>query len=1573
MIQLKVYPNTNKVRTQQIFLDLYDTEPIKLNLSIEDITNADATSVFSRTFKVPATRNNNEFFKTAFEVDGIDYDVTVKKPAEILVDGAEFRQGHIRLQKVYINDDLDKTDYELLFLGETRDFSTVIGDKPLCELLMPDLQARNYDGTPRNPTITDIEQSWQAFPQDAQVDGNGLPNAGLAYGNIIYPLIDHGNLYEEDGSLPTGWSDIAVGTSQAFAKDANNNSYPLPTSRLKPMIRAKRVWDQIFEDAGYTYTSEFINSARFHQMYISAFGNGATPGYSTQGSGENLLHSQYNTQSPVQFFNDYLYLPDNIFDPGNNFQVGTMSSGSRYIVPATALGGDPQKYKMAASAFIYAYREISCPGFCTSPVPGRLEIYNISTGQVLKQSGYAYGVTVTVSLDTEIDNITINQGDQLAIRVTPYQGTDYDEVHSITWQIMNAPGTLLPSTDLDCEYKQIDYIKDVLKMFRLVMAPDRNDTKNFIIEPWQTYINSGDLHDWSHKLVQNKDQVLEPLFNTQSAEITFSFQEDEDFINVYHQEQYKHPFGYLEFDSNNELLKGSRNIETEGISPSPLATIREDVNQNHTASSFILPQIYANESENNATRQTPIKPNTRFMFYNGLQPVPADAGSGNQIHWFLGQSTNYYDTYPLVSTFETWPQTQNGLNLNWYNDINYWIQNSTNQIFNIDGETLYDQYWSRYINSLYNKYSRRLTAYFVLNNVDLQDLSFDDTIFVNGKYWRPEKIIDVNIGERTEVKVQLISANDYVPAVYIDEQLTNFFAGGGGTLCGCDGTISVQTNGASPFTWSLDGGRITGQASTTGPNPQTFTIDGLCAGTYDLYVVDDLGRSESQLVTVPDTGNPPIVSTHTQTDDISCGTTNPCTGSITVTPSGGSGTGYEVTWSDGVVQTSAPYERTGLCGDTTLSWTITDSLGCESEEYSTEVLCASPATVHRLAQHINCTQSGTQFVYAASNVSYAPGTTVDLVEIPGCFYVVDYTYGTPLYTIANTYPDCLACEGVTPPQKWELQTCANELTPVPELTTYLDAADYPNLTIGQSLTIQGSNYCWEVIRLVNNNDPAEVVTEVFQDCEDCQTVQQNLYVIQSCNGYDPATPIPSGGTEYGDINNGTDLAIAPLSTVAKTFGTPTDCEYQTTSWTPFGFDPSTTSSTMPSGYYYFKPKVRWTNKVTLPSDTKISIVRTKFDSCVGGIGYPIEEVLHTILVSDYASLASGATVSFDYTTPTTYYLPPAFEDLITGCEYTYRFFMLVHRDDGQSCVADAIDIDGSNMTEINPWWTGQTPNGPVMASNGTQTNGSIVTLNEIEGCYEVLGPAQPTQTADYSYNEDNGLYESCESCTGGIVEQYCTEVNAATTPTTFLYDYDDGTGVASQFITLNSGESATICAIANSVTIGTGTGTIVPSAELCSKFVDPVTGTVGTTCDTPATPDKYCYTLSTDANSVTRYAEFGWFEDNVRYTINLKVGEVYQICADLNSPQVLVGGGTIEGGTELCTSVSDCVASCYTYTYSGPQRTDLLYLDCDGTQQYIADVYSATLNTPSNVIDDCIAELISGTAIPFLTQDSACV
>ena len=134
MIDLKVYADDGS----QYFLDMYETSPLKISLSIEDL-KAETTSSYSKAFRVPANNHNVEFFKTAFMVEGMDFDVTVKKPAEILVDGNQFRKGHIRLQKIFVNSVTGQTDYEILFLGETRDFAASIGDARMCDLLIPSL------------------------------------------------------------------------------------------------------------------------------------------------------------------------------------------------------------------------------------------------------------------------------------------------------------------------------------------------------------------------------------------------------------------------------------------------------------------------------------------------------------------------------------------------------------------------------------------------------------------------------------------------------------------------------------------------------------------------------------------------------------------------------------------------------------------------------------------------------------------------------------------------------------------------------------------------------------------------------------------------------------------------------------------------------------------------------------------------------------------------------------------------------------------------------------------------------------------------------------------------------------------------------------------------------------------------------------------------------------------------------------------------------------------------------------------------------------------------------------------
>ncbi len=270
---------------------------------------------------------------------------------------------------------------------------------------------------------------------------------------------------------------------------------------------------------------------------------------------------------------------------------------------------------------------------------------------------------------------------------------------------------------------------------------------------------------------------------------------------------------------------------------------------------------------------------TRLLFYNGKQAITESSD-----RWWMWVDANNRTNkafWPLVSPYQNWPQENVGLNLNFSNDTRYYIDPDPNYYDNQtppqviqpgyfdQGQTLFDDYWARYVSSLYDKFSRRLTAKFILNNVDLQYLTFDDVIFVNGKYYRPEKIIDAQVGAETEVTCQLISLNDQRP-LWLDEPLTGFSVAVSNTNCiGEQGNIQITTNGSPAFTWELQNSGAQGNNNPTGTAPFTFTIDAP-VGIDTLTVTDSLGRFATIQVDVPASTATQVTAPSTYVDPTIC-------------------------------------------------------------------------------------------------------------------------------------------------------------------------------------------------------------------------------------------------------------------------------------------------------------------------------------------------------------------------------------------------------------------------------------------------------------------------------------------------------------------------------------------------------------------------------------------------------------------------------------------------------------------------------------------------------------------------------
>ena len=239
MAQVQLYAKKQGT-DEYVALDLYPEEPIKLNLSVQNIEDPlAANSVFSRTFKVPNTSVNSPYFKAVFNVNSVDFDASKKADAYINDNNLYFTSGNIRLNAIYRGEKEDSVQYEITFYGETSDFGSKIGGGFLNEL---DFSAYNH-----NKSYNNVAASW---------------NNGLFNGDIVYGLIEWGYNYNANNqpiepTLSNGFNNSFTLTSKAYLLE-----------QWKPQFRAKAIWDQIFEESGYTYDSVFLDSVLFKKMYV---------------------------------------------------------------------------------------------------------------------------------------------------------------------------------------------------------------------------------------------------------------------------------------------------------------------------------------------------------------------------------------------------------------------------------------------------------------------------------------------------------------------------------------------------------------------------------------------------------------------------------------------------------------------------------------------------------------------------------------------------------------------------------------------------------------------------------------------------------------------------------------------------------------------------------------------------------------------------------------------------------------------------------------------------------------------------------------------------------------------------------------------------------------------------------------------------------------------------------------------------------------------------------------------------------------------------------------------------------
>ena len=394
--------------------------------------------------------------------------------------------------------------------------------------------------------------------------------------------------------------------------------------------------------------------------------------------------------------------------------------------------------------------------------------------------------------DIKSINLTryFNKGDKLRITlgmkvveanswVTPINiDVFYQALHESNFNIEIVAGDVYYGQTYDLKdvinsnYKQIDFVKGIAHSFNLQMSTDES-TKTVLIEPFNTFYKPyGEAIDWTYKLDRSSEVSDKWIESELKRTLVFKYQSDskdekvkkrgEDLFYGIHDE-----YPYREV-LNDTFKKGDSTFEN------PFFAGTYNTKDQDTTTEDIIDTAFSaclwTEASNSATTSRPDKGNEflpRLLYWNrytsnaAINQTPKWAELqtwSNQTKKAIA-STNY----PSSSAYAVYPQATM-LNRDSTTSPNLAYGNAYVRDYNDEtatytshsvGSGLYETYYRAMIEML-NMNPRLRTVSINLDTSDIIKLDFRKLVYIDGVYWRINRIIDYKPNQNESTKVELV-------------------------------------------------------------------------------------------------------------------------------------------------------------------------------------------------------------------------------------------------------------------------------------------------------------------------------------------------------------------------------------------------------------------------------------------------------------------------------------------------------------------------------------------------------------------------------------------------------------------------------------------------------------------------------------------------------------------------------------------------------------------------------------------------------------------------------------------------
>jgi hypothetical protein len=718
------------------FLDLYTDIPIKLNKSFAELQDiAKKNTDYTIGLTIPGSKKNNRFFENFFNVDAssLYFDATKRNNCDVLLGDEPLFRGYLKLNKVSVLN--SKIEYDVTLYSTIANLFGAIGNNLLSDLDFndPEYPFNHYFNLSRVTekfNLTNFSRDDEKpYPYFYPVVHNGYEYTSGTTANLSGDTLTQTRYYTSTNSTAgtlnsyatpaAAWAD---GNKQYFF---NSPTQGLRDNQLKPSMNVWSLFQLIFKSQGYTIKSNFFNTPWMKSLYMYGYFSSEATKFSYKIN--NIDEFPYNGIEIIPFVTgDTL----NLFVCKLNTGVPAFCLSDINVTVTTEYPYEPIQY----------YNTVTIKAY--------------TTGSTISLGGDTY--IETTSQQVQISPGPIKYFPVPVGQSVPYQDGDYVEFQKV----------------IDPVIKQIDLIGSIAKKFNLVFISNPDNPIEIQIEPYDFYVGTGEIYDWTDKLSYDKGWSVEPALNFVESQLTLTDQDDNDDGNKRFKDRNNRTYGVNIVFNQTDFKSQEKKIDTIF---SPELVTKWD---NNIGLPLGINYVATNQSVGATVdwlfKGVKTKPKL-FFWLGGFNPFLDIVGenyplnsyptfnayvseSSGSLYSKLNNIPSVSDTMPLGLAdkdkinndslsvlFNSEQVVDLGLNVRTYNTY-------TNR-------DAYNTFYNNRITNIYDKNTRFLSGYFNLKYSDVKNLKANDVIKINEQFFSWNKITEFNLTQRELTKVELVQLN----------------------------------------------------------------------------------------------------------------------------------------------------------------------------------------------------------------------------------------------------------------------------------------------------------------------------------------------------------------------------------------------------------------------------------------------------------------------------------------------------------------------------------------------------------------------------------------------------------------------------------------------------------------------------------------------------------------------------------------------------------------------------------------------------------------------------------------------